>query len=158
MRRRARASKRSASSRKACGNPAAPAIESLVDSRPFSSGRSLSGERPFLCPEPSVERIPETDHELVYITRESGRFQRLGQHLVVDDHHSIRCAPLRIGSAVGQNLIPNQALAYAPIVIQQIAEILHVQPELPGVALAADAVKEILEDAQVEPPNHWQEN
>ena len=66
-----------------------------------------------------------------------------------------RCAS---AVGVGQDLVVDQTLADAPVVVQQVAEVRDVEPDLAGVPAAADAVEHVLGDAQVDPVDDRQEH
>lgn len=81
-----------------------------------------------------------------------------GNQIIADVSQSVKRPALGIGGTGDQRLRGRQTLAYAPVLVQQIAKIQKIHPELQGIASFQNIAEQILRNAEISPVNHGQGN
>src|SRR5687767_9099538 len=92
------------------------------------------GKRAAPADTPSVERVAEAEHHHVDVGDAGVGLQRLGEQVPVLQRHPVRQPAGRVDGRVGQDLVLADPLADAPVRVEQVAEVGHVQADLAAVA------------------------
>ncbi len=102
-----------------------------------------------------VEGIPQPQLDAEHISEAGRLFEGLGKQFAVDDSQTMLCPALSISRpalrAAGhdERLDVHNALTQAPILIEKVAEILNIRPELNSISASADIREQLLGDAEV---------
>jgi len=95
-----------------------------------------------------VERIPEAEHQPIHVVDAGRGLQRCRQQQAVQGLKVVRERAVGVHRRTGQDLRVDDSLADTPVVIQHVPEVCDVEPDLSRVLVAAEAVEQILNDAQ----------